>query len=232
MEETQDPIPAENEEVKKPSWFAVRRKMLLIVGGAVLLLVANFAAWVVLYQRMTPPPVTATPAVANVPAAPVAAPPSKEDLEKAARLAAELRRELGAAHQRILSEDSRGVIADLPQTRSRPASPPPVSSETAPATPASAKAGSAEKGAESPAADSWGVGAAPAASAPAKTGVTPAAKEPAKEAGKEAAPANAPSGLTPMGRLGQGVSKDNLDALTKAVEEMNRLPAKPPEKKR
>lgn len=225
MEETQDPIPAENEEVKKPSWFAVRKKMLLIVGGAVLLLVANLVAWVVLYQRMTPPPVTATPAVANVPAAPVAAPPSKEDLEKAARLAAELRRELGAAHQRILSEDSRGVIADLPQTRSRPASSPPGSPETA-------KSGGAEKGAEPPAADSWGVGAAPAGSAPAKAAAAPATKEPAKEAGKETAPANAPSGLTPMGRLGQGVSKDNLDALTKAVEEMNRLPAKPPEKKR
>lgn len=200
----ESPPPEENAEERIPKYLKYKKH--LVIGGAVLaLLTANAVAIYVLYQKMLPAPVPVTlpakPAEAALPPKPIQPMPTKEQLEEAARLARQRKQGLIEAHQRILTEDPHGPINDLPAPRPISKKPPPSTVAEPPPKPVEAK--------------------------PTAARVEPPAETP----GKETPEKKPPVVLTPMGRLGYGVSKENIDGLTTVVDEMNRSEVKK-EKKR
>lgn len=207
----ESPPPEENAEERIPKYLKYKKH--LVIGGAVLaLLTANAVAIYVLYQKMLPAPVPVTlptkPAETALPSQPIQPMPTKEQLEEAARLARQRKQGLIEAHQRILAEDPHGVINELPQVK-------PVAKKVPPPT------------------------AVEPASKPVEPKSTPRAEtsEPAKkspimptEQQARETPEAKPS-LTPMGRLGYGVSKDNMEDLTTVIDAMNQVDTRKDKKK-
>lgn len=169
------------------------KKHLLIGGGVFLLLLVNAIALYLLSQRMLPQPV--------VPAIPIATiqPPvvTKEQLAEAARQALLKKKELIELHRRILDKDASGFIDDLRQVKQLvkkiPAKPVPA-----------------------PLAEISGTKPTPQPES-----IAPSPKLPA--VAKEKIEKKLPPTLTPMGGIGYGVSKDNIEGLTSAIDEMNRV---------
>jgi len=215
MEDPVEPDSSITEETR-PGWLAVHRKWLLIGGGIFVLLLVNATGLFLIYEQRQAVP---TPPAAAAQSAP---PPTQTVLNEADLTAVHQRILVGdpaqakpppepldpealrTMHLRILDEDSRGSIASLSLVKPRLLS-----------APAAVPEGPIPGVAGEPAAD---------AKSPSVQAQTP-------EVATESAVPAPPAGLTPMGRLGYGVSKDNLDSLKTMVEEMNQMTVKKDKKR-